>query len=109
MKWQTQQTSNHLLRNHKGVTIDACSGDGHPDVPSYIYQVLVDRQIPSHGYMAAFNTGNATEEFVRDTAMRTMYAKLNIATASPTASGSYATNPGTLLFVVVFYILRMFI
>eukprot|EP01083_Nonionella_stella_P052444 139117_1 len=113
-----------FIAESQGATIDACSGDGHPDVPSYIYQVLVEREIPSHGYMAALNTGNATEEFVRDTAVRTMYAKLNTATASPTTSpsaspssrptnnninGSYATNPGTLLFVGTLYMFRLFV
>jgi len=110
----------------QGANIDPCpAGDSYPEVPSYIYQVNVEYQTPGYGYSAALNTGNSTEEFDRDIAMRTMYAKLNTATAIPTASptlsptsrptnnnivndGSYATSPNTLLFVGAFYILRSF-
>eukprot|EP01083_Nonionella_stella_P291577 992061_1 len=109
----------------QGATIDPCSGDYPPDVPSYLYQVMVERQKPGDGYIAALNTGDATAEFDKDIAMRTMYAKLDTQTANPTASptvsptsrptinnnvngASYATNPGTLLFVGAFHILRMF-
>jgi len=109
----------------QSANIDPCpAGNDYPEVPSFIYQVLVENEIPRSSYMAALNTGNATEEFDRDIAMRTMYAKLNTATANPTASptvsptsrptnnnivnDSYATNPSTLLFVGAFYILRMF-
>ena len=98
--------------------------DGSPDVPSFIYQVTVGREVPGHGYHYMLDPGNSTEVFDRTIAMRTMSSSLTIAeSTSPTLSpssvpytpsggevnGSFMTEPGALLCLGTIYLLRLFV